>query len=90
MQPPWGVGKINSDQQEAKDWYTAFLKNLVAPKDSEVKEVLLNPKVPDIKMLLGVDLDQDLEQHLTNLLKNILVKNQQIQQAMVWIKTIIR
>lgn len=81
------VVKINNDQKEAKYCYTISMKNSNIPrqsyqlkkqawyvqedKESEFKEVVLDPEDHKIKVLLGMDLDQDLEQDLTMFIKKV-------------------
>lgn len=38
-------------------------------EESEVKEVLLNLEDPEIKVLLDIELDQDLEKYISKFLK---------------------
>ncbi|KAD6796621.1 hypothetical protein E3N88_07517 [Mikania micrantha] len=54
---PWGVVKINSDQQEAKE-------------EKEVKEVPLNPNDPEVKVLIGTNIPEDIEEKLISFLKS--------------------
>ncbi|KAD4585878.1 hypothetical protein E3N88_23479 [Mikania micrantha] len=54
---PWGVVKINSDQQEAKE-------------EMEVKEVPLNPDDLEVKVLIGTNIPQDIEEKLISFLKS--------------------
>lgn len=82
-----GIVKINSDQQEAKYYYTTSMKIINIPRQAEqlkkkaqdilkakeikFKEVLLDPKDANIKVRLGVDRDHDPDQNLTKFHKNI-------------------
>ncbi|KAI3725211.1 hypothetical protein L1987_64989 [Smallanthus sonchifolius] len=61
MPTPWGVVKINSDQQDAKD-----------SKEQDVKELSLNPEDPDLKVLIGTNIPEHIEKNLTRLLKSII------------------
>ncbi|KAI3802237.1 hypothetical protein L1987_30367 [Smallanthus sonchifolius] len=85
MPTPWGVVKINSDQQDAKDCYTSSMKastktrqayqlkkearDVLETKEQDVKEVSLSTEDPDVKVLVGTNIPKDIEQNLIELLK---------------------
>ncbi|KAI3810332.1 hypothetical protein L1987_19944 [Smallanthus sonchifolius] len=72
--------KINSDQQEAKNCYTSSMKASVKTRQAtqltkqsrdvlEAKEVSLDAEKPDVKILVGSNIPDDIEKDILNFLK---------------------
>nr|XP_043639325.1 uncharacterized protein LOC122610398 [Erigeron canadensis] len=57
---PWGVVIVKGDQQEAREY---------EPEEQDVKEVILVPEDPNIKVLIGKKISKDMEVKFTDFLK---------------------